>query len=229
MVVSIHQPCYFPWLGLLNKVKHSDLFIILDVVQFNDAAFQNRTLIRNLKGETFYLSVPVLKKGHLRDNSSLLNLQVANQHRWQKKHSGTIELCYKKTAYYDKHRQKIVDIFVKKWDKLSDLCLETFKFECEILGIKTPYLFASELAPAGNKTELILDICSKVKADTYLSGAGARDYMDLNLFQNAGIKVIWQDFIHPQYPQFSRNDNFVPGMGGIDLIFNCGDSGAKYI
>ena len=30
MIVTIHQPDFMPWLGLFNKIKNADEFIILD-------------------------------------------------------------------------------------------------------------------------------------------------------------------------------------------------------
>lgn len=229
MIVSMHQPCYFPWLGLLHKLKHSDLFIVLDVVQFNDAAFQNRTKVRNKKGEEVYLTIPVLKKGHLSQGITLQSLKIANQHRWQDKHLGTISQCYAKTPYYETYRRAIEGIILKGWERLRDLCMATLEFECKVLKIDTPYRLASELSPGGAKTELILDICRKIGANTYLSGIGARDYMEMELFQQAGIKVVWQDFNHPSYPQLSDKGDFIPGMAGLDLILNCGEAGSKYI
>ena len=34
MLVAIHQPCFVPWLGYLDRMLRSDLFVILDHVQF---------------------------------------------------------------------------------------------------------------------------------------------------------------------------------------------------
>ena len=33
-VVAIHQPNFFPWLGFFDKILCSDVFIVLDHVQF---------------------------------------------------------------------------------------------------------------------------------------------------------------------------------------------------
>ena len=34
MIVSIHQPQYFPYLGFFHKLARSDVFVALDTVQF---------------------------------------------------------------------------------------------------------------------------------------------------------------------------------------------------
>ena len=46
MLVAIHQPTFVPWLGYLDRMLRSDLFVILDHVQFERRNYQNRTLIR---------------------------------------------------------------------------------------------------------------------------------------------------------------------------------------
>ena len=43
MIVSIHQPEHFPYLGFFQKMEQSDLFIILDNVKFK----KNNSLIGN--------------------------------------------------------------------------------------------------------------------------------------------------------------------------------------
>ena len=47
-----------------------------------------------------------------------------------------------------------------------------------------------------------------------------RDYLDLALFDRAGIRVVWQDFVHPEYPQ--QHGAFVPYLSALDLVLNCG-------
>ena len=42
MKLSIHQPSYWPWLGLLSKIARSDHYIILDDVPANKASYQYR-------------------------------------------------------------------------------------------------------------------------------------------------------------------------------------------
>ena len=67
---------------------------------------------------------------------------------------------------------------------------------------------------------MIVDIMNKLGARAYLSGTGAADYYDPAVYERAGIRVIWQEFVHPVYPQ--QFGAFIPYLSSIDLLFNCG-------
>ncbi|MGL6327783.1 WbqC family protein [Aeromonas rivipollensis] len=62
MIVSIHQPAYLPWLGYVDRIKKSDLFIFLDSVQLEKNSFTNRNLIKGANG-SHWLTIPINKKG----------------------------------------------------------------------------------------------------------------------------------------------------------------------
>ena len=72
----------------------------------------------------------------------------------------------------------------------------------------------------GNKSELVLDMCKKLGATSYIFGAQGRNYADVDSFLDCGIKVYFQDYKHPVYPQL--HGDFEPYMSVIDLLFNVG-------
>ena len=81
---------------------------------------------------------------------------------------------------------------------------------------------SSSLGVDGRRSELILNLCQSVGADTYLCGmGGCRTYLDRNAFAQAGVKMVWHDFHHPRYPQCGDGP-FIEGLSALDLLFNCG-------
>ena len=44
--------------------------------------------------------------------------------------------------------------------------------------------------------------------------------MDTEFFKQRGIKIVFQDYQHPQYRQ--NYGEFIPYLSVIDLLFNCG-------
>ena len=95
----------------------------------------------------------------------------------------------------------------------------------ELFDIAVPRVFASELQCTGTSNKLLVNILRKVGATHYLSGPGARAYFDPAPFVEAGIKVVWQDFEHPVYPQL--HGEFIPYLSSIDMLFNCGVSQSR--
>jgi hypothetical protein len=114
------------------------------------------------------------------------------------------------------------EIYGREWDLLSELNRATSELFREILGIDTKTVLASELEARDDPTLRLVDLCRAVGADTYLSGSNGRNYMDMSLFEEEGIRVIFQDFTPPVYTQVY--DGFIPGLSTIDHIFNVGDS-----
>jgi len=66
-----------------------------------------------------------------------------------------------------------------------------------------PRADSSGAAAGCTPTQRLIDICRLVGADTYLSGAGGHKYLEQAEFEKAGIRLVFQDFRHPVYPQHS--------------------------
>ena len=73
----------------------------------------------------------------------------------------------------------------------------------------------------------IRDSCKAVGADTYLSGTGARAYLDEDMLRRNGIDVVYSDYEPVPYPQQVRGE-FVPNLSVIDFIMNNGYDFAQY-
>jgi hypothetical protein len=219
MIVSINQPAYLPWLGYFHRIAVSDLHICLDHVQFEKNSFTNRNKIRSAQGWC-WLTVPVKTKGQFK-NLAIKTLPINNKSNWRKKHWQTIRQNYSKAPYFKAYAPFFEAVYQREWPYLFDLCHEINRYLLDILGIKTPLLFSSQMNPSGVKDELVLNLCQKANAQTYLSGILGQNYLRESLFEQAGIKVRYQRYRHPEYAQF-RGQGFEPYMSVIDLLFNCG-------
>jgi hypothetical protein len=220
MIVSIHQPSYFPWLGLLDKISKSDKFVILDTVQLNDNAFQNRNIFLNQRGEVEYLTIPIIKKGYL--EKSIRELIIANN-KWQKKHHGFIIANYKKHPYFDEVYSVIKPLYQQQYVYLVDVLIDSMEMTFQLFNIATDVILASELDIDKNlkKDDLVIDILKKVNASVYLSGSGAKQYHDETKFKTNNIVLQYQIFKHPIYKQKNALE-FIPGLSSLDIAFNLG-------
>lgn len=226
MIVGIHQPEHLPWLGFFHKMYLSDIFVMLDNVQFEKNNFQNRNRIRTSNGFC-WITVPVLTKGR---SSQLINEVSINplEKDWSQKVGLTLEQNYRKAPFFVDYAPFLREIFLEqKWHKLVDLNITIINQLAEWLGIKTSLFLASDMGVAGKSTDLLLTICRELKASAYLSGKVGRNYLDESKFTEKNIQVFYQNFVHPVYKQQYRP--FEPQMSVIDLLMNHGNESLRII
>ncbi|NKB55256.1 MAG: hypothetical protein GKS00_02870 [Alphaproteobacteria bacterium] len=220
LVLSIHQPAYLPWIGYLDRIARSDLFVFLDTVQFQKNSFQNRNRVRTAQGDT-WLTVPVKSRDHIQ--GSLLDIEISAAVRWQVKHLRTLEQAYSKAPHFGRVMEWLRPFYEQSWSRLSELCWAMLEEHLNAAGIKTKLLRASELDGIdGRKSELILSIARRVEADTYLSGPLGLDYLDRDSFVQAGIELDVHKFEHPNYRQL--REPFIAHMAAVDRMMCEGKS-----
>lgn len=221
MRVAMHQPHYLPWLGYLDKIDRSDLFVVLDHVQYERRGWQNRNYLASKDGPVL-LTVPVIQRSR---DERILDKQIDNAQQWRLKHRRSIaEHCYPNAPYWQEFGPDFTAIYEREWQRLDELALATTYALLRGFGITTPVVRSSELGEfPGQKSELLAQIAAKTGASSMLSGDGARGYVDEEVFRRYGIRVTWQNFQHPTYSQFSRRgQDFLTRLAAIDLLFNQG-------
>ena len=221
MIVSIHQPNYLPWMGLIHKIMLSDIFIVFDDVQFvRGKNFVARTQIKTSGGPK-WLSIPVHKKN---DFLSINQIKINNEISWQKEHWNKIFENYNKSKYFDEYADGIKNIIYTKWENIVELNISLIKEILRILKIEKQIVLSSKLGVEGEGLEKIINIIKAVNADEYFTGTGkgSSRYVIGNEsnFEKNNIKIKFQKFIHPSYSQLF--ENFVPNLSIIDTIFNMG-------
>jgi len=220
LIVGIHQPAYLPWLGYFDRIRQVDLFIYLDTVQFQKGSFQNRNRVLTGNGPA-WLTVPVETAGKLY-STVLKDIEIDNSRNWQAKHWGTLRMNYAGAPMFRTVAPELETFYSRPWQRLSDLCLEMLMAFNRMLGIDTRIVRASELGQVnGRKSDLVLDLCQRVGATTYLSGSQGKDYLDMESFRSAGIGVQFQHYLTLPYPQPVAS--FVPALGVVDFLFNVPD------
>jgi hypothetical protein len=229
MIVAIHQPHFLPWLGYLHRMANADLFVLLDHVQFERRNYQNRTRVL-VGGEPRWLTVPVIQRSQ---KERIIDKEIDNRdggaRPWAPAHLATLRHAYAGAPWFSHYAAELRRIFEARWQRLVDLnhaCLELLR---TALAIRTPIVRSAELPVRGARGELILDICRAVGASTLLAGlGGSRGYLDLAAFERAGVRVEFQRFEHPVYPQ-RGGGRFVAGLSALDLVLNCGPRGARLL
>lgn len=218
-VISIHQPQYLPYLGFFHKIVQSDIFIVLDDVRFQKNGLQNRNKIKNNSQAGWqWLTVPV------RHNfGQLINeVELPDNVNWQRKHWNSIRFNYARAPYFADYAESLEAIYEQEYTSLARLNMDLTLWYLKCLGLEKQIVCASALDVTGEQSERLVNLCQAVGGDTYLSGPGGKEYMDLEIFGVAGIEVQWQAFTHPEYPQVFPETGFASHLSAIDALFACG-------
>lgn len=226
-VVAIHQPNFMPWLGYFHKLIHCDIFIFLDDAQFpRGKSFTSRVTIKTPTGPA-WLTVPVKGKG---DMSPIKDVLTNDTVAWKKKHLRTLEACYGRTAFFQNHFPFIEQAYQKDCRVLADFNMKLITTLAGCFSSVTRMVKASELGveDSGSLGRLI-KLVKSVGGTQYLTGTGKGSlrYLDEEAFAREGIEVLYQSFVHPVYPQ--QWGEFLPNLSAIDLLFNCGKEGKKFL
>jgi len=116
-----------------------------------------------------------------------------------------------------------------EWEYLYQLnryLIETISRE--FLGVDTAFKDSREFPSHGVKNEKLLSLLQSTGGSVYISGPAAKDYMDIQEYENAGIDIVGKDYLgYPEYAQSSSQ--FELGVSILDLIFNTGPDAPYYI
>jgi len=216
MLVAIHQLHYLPWLRYLDKIHRSDVFVVLDDIQFNKNGWQNRNKLKTSSGPVT-LTVPVRAKAQQKLNETYIHNEVD----WRKKHWRTLEQNYRNAIYFDDYADFFEETYSRPWERLNDLNRHMLAFYLQALGIATSIVYSSDLRVPGSATERLVNLIKAVGGTMYYSGPYALEsYLDSGLLEDAGIALELQEWHAPEYPQL--HGPFVPDLSIVDLLLNCG-------
>lgn len=168
MTIAIHQPNFCPWYPFFQKIEQADVFVLMGNCQFEKNNFQNRF---NYNDKWYTMRVFSGLTTLIKDKK-----YINPDYDWKK-----IRKSFPKLELFD--------------PCISENVFNTNSFiikeACYKLGINTPIELDYPTKLKG--TERLIDICKTYNVDTYLSGISGKKYLDLLKFEEAGIKVIFQD------------------------------------
>lgn len=226
MIVSIMQPAYLPWPGYFHRIMASDVHVVLDNVDIDlnsRTKFANRNRIRTPQGAS-WLTIPLRGDSPSR---RIDELQVFEESDWRRTHLRTLDQFYTKAPYYAAHREAMHDLIAPTHGGFMQTVTPITDYLCKTLGLNVPCILASTLGVTSTKSELILDICAKLGATTYISGPFGRTYLDATAFASRGIQLLIHEYSPQPYTQYFPG--FVPALSLIDMLFNHGPATQELI
>ncbi len=220
---AIIQSSFIPWKGYFDIIHDVDIFVFLDDVQYTKQDWRNRNRIKTPDG-TKWIIVPVIGGIH----QLIHETRIDYSRDWRKKHTNTIHANYAVSPFYESYKDKLFDIYGKKFETISELNIYAIKMISRLLGIEVKFVNSTDLRTEGIKDDKVIDICNQIGADVYLSGPAAKSYIDVNKFKKAGISLVYKDYGgYLEYPQLWGE--YDPYVSVIDLLFNCGENATYFV
>lgn len=223
--IAILQSNYIPWKGYFDLIGLVDEFVILDTVQFTKNDWRNRNRIPGGK-DGIWLSIPVKTSGRFGQRIDETEVDGA---AWTRKHWMTIAQTYAKAPHFKAFEPLIGGLYeaAARQTSLSLINQLFIRALSETLEISTPITVA-DIIPVEDKTERVVQICTQRDATHYLTGPAARDYIEADQFERAGVTLEYMDYSgYPPYRQKSAAfDHYV---SVIDLLFNEGPNARGFM
>lgn len=216
------QPYFMPYLGYFSLIKHTDLFILFDTVQFIRHGWIERNRILKQDGTWQYIQIPIIKPNG-RD-TIIKDVRINNDENWKGKILSQLQ-HYKKTApYYFKVVNLLKEIFAMEYADIVSLNRVALEKICEYLTIPCRIAVFSkmnlDIEPANAPDEWALNICKAIDgADEYWNPIGGLSFFDRSKYVNKGIKICFQEMVLTPYLQIGND--FESGLSIIDvMMFN---------
>ncbi len=224
LTVVVSQSMYFPWVGLLEQLRLADTFVHYDDVQFA-RGFYNRVQIKTQHGAQ-WITVPLRdrRRGQLIDE-----VMIDDRVDWRTHHVTVLKQAYAKAPFCKEMLDVVDAAFSQSAESLADVARHSIVALAEYFGLDsdTRFVRSRELGVSGGSSQRLRDLCVVLDAHIYITGHGARNYLDHQIFEDKGIEVRYMKYDCVPYPQLHRDFN--PYVTGLDLVANCGKEGRNVI
>ncbi|MGB4704501.1 MAG: WbqC family protein [Candidatus Saccharicenans sp.] len=225
MRISFSQPVFLPWGGFFGRLLHSDLMILLDGTQFaRGFTFVNRNRLKGPQGE-IWVTVPVKKKGL--GLQKISQLKIHQPDRWSEKFLGLLKHYYRHSLFFHLTEEALREIICRAGDDFCRLAVSSLKFMAQAFSINREFILQSETQVEGKGSSLLVSLAVKTGASEVILPYLADRHLQMNLFHEAGIKVIFLKYLQEPYPQFWGN--FIGNLSALDLWLCCGPQGSRKI
>lgn len=223
--IVISQSMYFPWVGMLEEVNLADVFVYYDDVQYSKGGFLNRVQFKTANG-CKWLSVPLRAQSL---GQRIDEVSIDNRIDWRSQHRELLRQAYLRAPF----RDDMLAVFDWAMSRSGDTLVEVTRastmalLQYFSLHESCRFVDVTSLAIPGASSERVLDVTQAVGGSVYVTGHGARHYLDHDMFERAGVEVRYMAYRCAPYPQL--HGEFTPYVTALDLVANCGKDGRRFI
>lgn len=223
--IAIIQSNYIPWKGYFDIINRVDDFVLLDTVQYTKRDWRNRNQIITSHG-LHWLSVPVV----VVKRSQKINETLIANNDWTRKHLTTLIHSYSKAPFFDLYIDELKQCFLEasQLTRLSDVNLLFIRWINNKLNITTNIHKAESFeCNTTDANQHLLDICTALEANNYLSGKAAQTYLNESLFEQSNVSVSWMEY-GPYKTYQHLYGEFTHNVSILDLLLNKGPEANQF-
>jgi hypothetical protein len=223
--IVISQPFFFPWVGLFEQIRLADVYVHFDDAQFplgRGRSFINRVEVKTPHGAQ-WLTVPVLRPGL----QLISEVVIGGDPRWRDKHIKTLTYNYSRTPFFREMMEIAESVFGLNTESLAAMNIYAIERISAYFGLGARFCLSSSYGIKSSSSAKVLELVQRLNGNVYITGHGAKNYLDHELFERNGIRVEYMDYQRTPYPQLYGEFN--PHVSILDLIGNVGRAGVEYI
>ena len=216
MIISAMQPYFFPSIHYFQLIKTSDIFVILDNVNYINRGFINRNYLINPKTNKKELFNISLKN---KSQNKLINeIEIFEYSNFLKK----IEIYDSKNFNFKDiyNRLLINKIFCKEYVLLIELLKKTIEEICVVLKINTKIVLASSLKNTNFKgQERIINIVEQLKGTKYVNFIGGSKMYEKKAFEKKNIDLYFiKSYLNKV--KFKNTEYYITNLSILEMLMN---------
>ncbi len=225
MKVVISQPMFFPWVGMFEQIALADVYVHYSDVQFSKGSFTNRVQIKTVRGSQ-WLTVPLSK---CRLGLRINEVRIDNDRPWRADHLKALRDSYADAPFAEQMMALVGGVYDRTYDTIAAMSQASLAAVCDYFDLTRGRRFVhiDELGVPGSSSRRVLDVVHAVGGTEYITGHGALNYLDHELFEREGVSVSYMDYQKLPYDQL--HGAFTPFVSILDLIANKGKAGRSLI
>ncbi|MCY1540539.1 hypothetical protein D9M68_761860 [compost metagenome] len=156
-------------------------------------------------------------------------VQLDTQRDWRHQHRALLVQAYAAAPYREDMLALVDEVYAADCTTIAELSERSLLAVCRYFGLDngTRFLDAAALGVPGAGSQRVLDIVRALGGNRYITGLGARHYLDHEAFERAGVRVEYMNYRRLPYPQL--HGDFTPYVSSLDLVANCGQRGGEFV
>lgn len=226
------QPVYLPWIGYFDQMQRVDVFVIADEMPYTTSGWAHRNRVKGPNGPV-WLTLPARP----RRGQAICDVALDAAVPWKRRHLQRLRNFYARGVGAHRTLDAFEAILDEQAARTVDVTIPSIRFIAERLGIRTPIVVSSDLGLEARYAERFPDLpgpthriiayMEAMGATELLEGESGQSYFDVPLFESAGLRVRFQRYVHPVYPQL--HGAFVSHMSALDVLLCVGAEGAAQV